>query len=137
MKRFSVSPGSKARRITAAEEDELSPRIDDNYDIEDIDIDNDGFSDKLDDVVDTVEDIQNTVDSEDVEEDISIDLENNIANHYIAECEKCKGVFISATIRSDQNVNSVTGECPLCGEETEQFLKWYITSVSDEDTVEV
>lgn len=132
MKRFKVTPDGKLRRITAAVEDEIEDiRIEDDYNSRDIDID-DGFADKLDDVVDTVEDIQNTVDSEDIrEEDVSIDIDNNISGHYIAECDRCKGIFISATILSDQVVESVKGECPLCGEETEQFLKWVVEAVSE------
>ena len=132
MRKFRVTPGGKLTRITAAVEDEVDRiEIDDNYSPDDIDID-DSFADKLDDVVDTVEDIQDTVDSEDIrEEDVSIDIDNNISNHYIAECDKCKGIFISATIHSDQKVESVTGECPLCGEDTEQLLKWVVTPVTD------
>lgn len=129
MKRFKVTPDGTLRRITAAVEDEID--ITDDYNPRDIDID-DGFADKLDDVADTVEDIQNTVDSEDIrEEDVSIDIDNNISGHYIAECDRCKGIFISATVLSDQVVESVTGECPLCGEETEQFLKWVVEAVSE------
>ena len=138
MKKFTVSPGGKFTRITAAAEDEVDVELEENYSPREIDLDNDGFADKLEDVVDTVEDIQDTVDNEDEEAaDIDIDLENNISNHYIAECDKCKGVFISATVRSDQRVSSVTGECPLCGEETEQYLKWYVTPATDDDVVEV
>lgn len=138
MKKFKVSPGGKFTRITAAEEDFGSPEFDDNYSSRDIDLDNDGFADKLEDVADTVEDIQDTVDSDDQKEkDVSIDIKNNISDHYIAECDKCKGIFISATVRSDQRVSSVTGECPLCGEETEQYLKWFVTPITDEDVVEV
>ena len=131
MKKFSVSPSSKRTKITAAEEDDFDIQVDDNYSVDDIDVD-DNFNDKLDDVVDTVEDIQDTVDSDDQkEEDVSIDIENNISGHYVAECEKCKGIFISATVQSDQRVESVTGECPLCGEDTEQYLKWVITPISE------
>ena len=132
MKKFKVSPGGEFRRITAAVEDEFeAPAIEDNYAVDDIEVE-DEFSDKLDNVVDTVEDIQDTVDSdEQKEEDVSIDIENNISGHYIAECDKCKGVFISATVQSDQHIESVTGECPLCGEDTEQYLKWIVTPVSD------
>lgn len=134
MKRFKVSPGGNFQSITAAvlaAEDEDRISVDDNYDIEDIDVE-DGFSDKLDEVADTVEDIQNTVDNDEVKEtDVDIDIDNNISHHYIAECDKCKGIFISATVQSDQMVESVTGECPLCGEETEQYLKWVVTPVTD------
>lgn len=66
----------------------------------------------------------------DKEDPINIEIENNISDHYIAECEKCQGVFISATIESDQKISKVTGECPLCGEESDQYLKWVIKPVS-------
>lgn len=130
MRKFKVTPDGKLTRITAAVEDEVDRiEIDDDYNLNDID---DGFAEKLDDVADTVEDIQNTVDNDDVkEEDVDIDIENNISGHYIAECERCKGIFISATVQSDQAVESVTGECPLCGEETEQLLKWVVTPVTE------
>lgn len=128
-KRFKVTASanrsriqSRNRRITAADED-----------FEDIDgqIDNvdDTFNDTLDDVSDTVEDIQDAV-TDDKEDEVNIDIENNIDDHYIAECEKCHGIFISATVESDQEVTKVTGECPLCGEETDQYLKWIVKKVS-------
>lgn len=123
----SMNPHNKQhRRVTAADEDL------DNMDLEEDIGDIDGaFNDTLDDVADTVEDIQDTVD-EDKEDPIDISIENNIDDHYIAECEKCHGVFISATIESDQDVTKVTGECPLCGEESDQYLKWVIKAVSHE-----
>lgn len=132
MKKFRVFPDGNFQRITAAAEDDFEDVVvDDNYDINDIEVD-DEFNDKLDDVVDTVEDIQDTVDSDDQKaEDVNIDIENNISGHYIAECERCKGIFISATVQSDQKIDSVAGECPLCGEDTEQYLKWVVTPVSD------
>ena len=48
------------------------------------------------------------------EDDPSIEMENNIENHYIAECESCGGIFISAILESDQEIDHVTGVCPLC-----------------------
>lgn len=123
--RFKVT----ASRIVAADEDEMvmGPSLND---IEDLD---DSFSEQLDDVADTVEDIQDTVTDDDHQEDsIDIDVENNIAGHYIAECDKCKNVFISATVLSDQIVESVTGVCPICKEESEQYLKWVIKPVEEE-----
>ena len=136
MKRFTVSPRKKFQTVSAAvlSEDETNEVIvDDEYDARDFDV-NDGFSDKLDEVADTVEDIQNTVDSDEIKEtEVEIDIDNNISYHYIAECDKCKGIFISATVESDQEVEFVTGECPLCGEETEQYLKWVVTPVSEID----
>ena len=75
-------------------------------------------------------------DAEEMEEpikqdDVNIDIDNNISNHYIAECEKCQGIFISAVTESDQELSSVSGVCPLCGEESDQALKWVITPVKE------
>lgn len=127
MKRFSVkaSRTNTKRRVVAAEEDEALDNMDFEGEIDNVD---DGFQDTLDDVADAVEDIQDTVD-EDEEDPVNIEIENNIEDHYIAECDKCHGIFISATIESDQDVQKVTGECPLCGEESDQYLKWVVKKV--------
>lgn len=87
--------------------------------------DEDPLDDQIDDLSDTVEDLQDTLDDVD-EDDIGIEVDNNIAGHFIAECDRCKGIFISAVVESDQEVNSVNGICPICGKETEQILKWII-----------
>ena len=86
------------------------------------------FTETIDDLSDSVDDIQDTID--DIEEDdIDIEVDNNIANHYIAECDSCHGVFISALVESDQEVESISGVCPLCDKETTQYLKWLIKAV--------
>lgn len=95
----------------------------DDFDIDDEDID--GVMDAIDDVANNVEDLQDAVDDID-EDDLDIAMNNNIANHYIAECSKCYGVFISAVVESDQKIEYVSGQCPICHKETEQFLKWVI-----------
>ena len=106
------------RYVKAAEDD-----FEDFDDIED----GDGIIDAIDDVADNVEDLQDAVD--DVKEDqVEIAVNNNIADHFIAECERCGGVFISAVVDSDQRIDHVSGVCPLCGRETEQYLKWIIKS---------
>lgn len=118
-----------ASKIVAAEDDELNmtPNL---REIDDLD---DSFSDQLEDVADTVEDIQDTVTDDDHQEDsVNIEIENNISGHYIAECNKCKNVFISATVLSDQIVECVTGVCPICREESDQYLKWVIKPVEEE-----
>ena len=103
-----------ASRIVAADE-ELETS---DYDI----------SDTIDDLADDVEDIQDNI--EDVQEDdTDIELDNNIANHYIAECDSCHGIFISALAESDQEVEKISGTCPLCDKETDQYLKWIIKEV--------
>lgn len=104
------------RRITAADEDILD--------------DPEGFEDTLDDLADSVEEVQDQVDDI-VEDDVTIDINNNIDGHYIAECETCNGIFISAVIESDQEIDHITGICPLCQKETNQYLKWVIKSVND------
>ncbi len=61
-----------------------------------------------------------------VEDDPDIEVDNNIENHYIAECDICHGIFISAVVESDQDVQSITGICPLCGKESDQNLNWVV-----------
>lgn len=104
-------------RITAA--DEFGDEAEDG-----------GFNDQLDDMADNIEDMQDTLD-EVTEDDPSIQVDNNITDHYIAECEKCHGVFISAVTESDQEVQSVTGICPVCGKESEQLLKWIVRDANE------
>ena len=117
-------------RITAAEEET------DEF-FEDYDEDADGIMDAVDDVADNLEDIKDAVDEVD-EDDVDIALNNNISNHYIAECEKCQGIFISAVVESDQEIDHVSGICPLCKKETDQYLKWIVRDInSDDDSVEV
>lgn len=112
------------RRIVAAGEDNFGGFDDFDED------DRADFNDTLDDLSDNVEDIQDSLDEID-EDDVNIETENNIANHYIAECEECQGIFISAVVHSEQQIQSVKGVCPCCNEETEQFLKWVIQAVDD------
>ena len=106
------------RKITAADDfDDVDGLI-----VEDDDA---AIGNQIDTLQDKVEDIQDTVD--DVQEDDSnIEIDNNIANHYIAECDKCHGIFISAMIESDQDVDHISGKCPLCQKESDQLLKWVI-----------
>lgn len=82
----------------------------------------------IDDVADAVEDMQDAVDDVDQDE-IDIETDNNIANHYIAECEHCHGIFISAMIESDQEVDHVSGVCPLCDKEGDQYFRWIVRNV--------
>lgn len=109
--------------IKAAGEEDFEDAFDDEEDA-------DGIMDAIDDVADNVEDLQDVID--DVEEDeVEIAINNNIADHFIAECDKCNGIFISAVVDSDQVIDHVSGVCPLCGKETEQYLKWIIKSVEE------
>ena len=88
-----------------------------------------GISNQLDDIADTVEDLQDTVDDAVEEDDIDIAMDNNIENHYIAECDKCKGIFISSVIKSDQTLDKISGTCPLCNKESDQYLKWVVSAI--------
>ncbi len=90
----------------------------------------DEIEDAVDDLADSAEDLQDSVDEVE-EDDDNIEVNNNITDHYIAECDKCHGVFISAVVLSDQEVESVSGICPLCGKESEQYLNWVIKDASE------
>ena len=69
-------------------------------------------------------------DLEDVrQDDPTIEIDNNIAGHYIAECERCHGVFISSVVESDQEIESISGICPLCDHESTQWLNWVVVDV--------
>ena len=126
----SVTPSTR-RRILAADDDndDLFGPIDEDS-VNDAD-----FQDTLDDVADTVDDIQDAVDEVD-QDDVDIETDNNISGHYIAECDGCHGVFITAVLESDQPIERISGKCPLCDKETDQYLKWVIHDVDDqpEDT---
>ena len=87
-----------------------------------------GLSDRLDELEDDVGDMKDSIDE--IEEDeVQIEIDNNIDGHYIAECDKCKGIFISSVVESDSYVDSIRGVCPLCDKESDQFLRWIIRSV--------
>ncbi len=124
------SQSANRRPIMAAGEDEFDDLDMSEFEDEET-VDND-IADTIDDVADTVDEIQDSVD-EVQQDETSIEMDNNIANHYIAECDNCHGVFISATIESDQQVEKVTGICPLCGKESDQYLKWVIRDVESKE----
>lgn len=149
MRKYTVTPSSVRGKVTAsthswkhprystsvyaADDDDSEDNVDDmDYNDDFIDNDDDGLYDAIDDVADAVEDIQDTVDEVD-QDDVNIDMNNNISGHYIAECDSCHGVFISATIESDQKVEKVSGICPLCEKETDQYLKWVIKSINSDN----
>lgn len=128
----------KDNGIFAAEEDE-APVFDfggdDDFDrpspggMRDTDFGSD-FDDESDE--DFADDEESEEDDEDFvieEDDIGIENENNISGHYIAECDVCKGIFISAIVESDQVVESINGVCPICNKKSEQFLKWVVKDV--------
>lgn len=110
--------------ITAAEDDGIDfndPMFDD------------GFGDEPpEDDLFTEEELISEEDEEDMENpetEPDIEADNNIAGHYIAECSRCHGVFISALIESDQQVEYLSGICPLCEKESDQYIKWVIKPV--------
>lgn len=117
-----ASTKSSKTKITAA---------DDDYDFaEDVD----DFSDTVDDLSDTVDDLKDAVDDGVFDQDKpDIEIDNNISGHYIAECDRCHGIFISAVIESDQEIDSISGVCPVCNKETEQHLNWVIKDVNDSE----
>ena len=98
------------------------------FDMDEYDDSADGMMDAMEDVADSVEEIQDSLEEVD-EDEVDVALNNNISNHYIAECERCQGIFISAVVESDQEIDHVSGVCPLCGKETDQYLKWIIKDI--------
>lgn len=116
---------SNRRNIFSAENPE-----DEEFNQDDFSDSFDSFNDNIDDLSDQIDELQDSID--DIEPDSpNIELDNNIANHYIAECDLCQGVFISAMVESDQAVESISGICPLCEKQSEQYLKWIIKDVAD------
>lgn len=66
---------------------------------------------------------------EDPESDPDIEVDNNIEGHYIVECDRCHGIFISALVESDQVIDHISGICPLCEKESDQYIKWVVKPV--------
>ena len=125
---------NSATAIMAADDDD--PFSDMGFDQpEDEDLapqeDVDDVSDTLDDMADTLDDLNDALSGIE-EDDVDIETENNISDHLIAECEKCHGVFITSIIQSDQAIEKVSGTCPLCDEECDQYIKWVIRDVKVE-----
>ena len=120
--------GVKASTAIMAAEDD--PFADMGFDDEDDDAladvqDSDSISENIDDMADTLDELSDSL--KDFEEDsIDIEKENNISDHLIAECEKCHGVFITAVVESDQKIDKISGICPLCDEDCDQYLYWVI-----------
>lgn len=91
----------------------------------------DSITDTIEDISDAVDTLQDSVDDITEQDASSIEIENNIGGHFIAECETCGGIFISAVLESDNNAESIVGNCPICNKETTQDLKWIIKSVAE------
>lgn len=96
--------------------------------IDDFQMQND-FQDDTEEVIDDSEEGEEEVEDDVEQDDVDIEIENNIDNHYIAECDSCHGVFISALVETDQDVEMISGTCPLCGKDTDQYLKWIIRAI--------
>lgn len=112
--------------VMAAEE-EMSENP---FELDDVD----SMQDTVEDMSDTLDDIQDAIeDTDTAPSDTVLDMENNISDHYVAECERCHEVFISAVVESETPVDSVEGECPCCHEHTTQYLKWIIRDVKNEE----
>ena len=119
----SIKAANRKYIKAAGEEDDFMDEFDDE--------EADGLMDAMDTIADNVEDLQDSID--DVKENqVEIAMNNNIADHYIAECDACNGIFISAVVESDQEIDHVSGTCPLCGKDTDQYLKWVIKSIEEE-----
>lgn len=89
--------------------------------------------DEIDNLADSVDELQDSID--DVKQDqTELEIDNNIANHYICECDQCHNIFISAIIESDQEIDHITGVCPVCEKESEQRIKWIIRDINDQDS---
>lgn len=128
---ITASRRSRSTRITAADDDFDTFGEEDGGDEDLAEEEDDGsISDSIDDMADQVGDLQDQIDDVDMDEP-SIDIDNNIEGHMIAECDACHGIFISAVIRSDQEIEKISGECPLCGKHSDQYLKWYIKSIEE------
>lgn len=110
-----------------------TPDMESDMDFEDPGADEDfsdeSFDDTPDDGFEDESDVEDDYEEEIQEDDVNIEVDNNITGHYIAECDRCHGIFISAVTESDAEVTSINGVCPLCEKESEQFLKWVIKEV--------
>ena len=130
---MSIHISRNRKPIMAAEEDEFDFKDDmsggeEEFIAEDPD---DTFGDQLDDMADTIDDMQDDIE-EFQEDDPSIEADNNIADHYIVECDRCHGIFISALVESDQEVEKISGVCPLCEKNTDQYIKWVVKPVGEQ-----
>lgn len=126
-----ASLGALETIMAAGEDDDMNVSETDSV-LEPEFVGDNNVTDAVDNLADAVEDIQD--DLQDIQEDeVTIHSENNIEGHLIAECEKCTGIFISAMVKSDQKVDSITGVCPLCGKESIQKFKWVVDALEYED----
>lgn len=129
MRIYSNKNVQERQRIFAADED-FQDEDDQELGFDDsaVEEDEDTFDDNLDDMADAIDDMQDQLD-EVQEDDVDIEIDNNVEGHLIAECDKCHGIFISAMMESDQEVDKISGICPLCDKESDQYFKWVIKAI--------
>ena len=129
MRIYSNKNVKERQRIVAADEDfQAEDDQELGFDEPTFGEDEDTFDDNLDDMADAIDDMQDQLD-EVQEDDIDIEIDNNVEGHLIAECDKCHGIFISAMMESDQEVDKISGICPLCDKESDQYFKWVIKAI--------
>lgn len=122
--------------IKADESDDIDVDDLDNEEFDDLDYEDDGsddaedgnLSDNVQDLADNVEELQGELEGVE-DDDPNIEIENNIDGRYIAECDRCGEIFISAITESDASMESIHGICPICDHESDQYLKWVIRKV--------
>lgn len=122
-----------AQPITAAEDDEIDDDLpaEDDVNLSDAQFDDARVDIDVHDDAEDAESEESEPEVEELEEDLqgNIEIDNNINNHYIAECDRCHGIFISSIEVSDQDIESIEGICPLCNRDSTQQLKWKIDEV--------
>ena len=130
--KWSKTSVKASKDIMAAEEDDFFNDEDVPGSFEGSEPPDDSVGDEIDDLADSVDELKDSID--DVKQDQpELEIDNNIANHYICECDQCHNIFISAIIESDQEIDHITGVCPVCEKESEQYIKWVIRDINDED----
>ena len=124
----------KSRKIYGAEGD-LEPASRDMF-LDDLDdeeaTENEDTEDTEDDSdVKSIDDEEYPFGEEQIQTPVAIEVDNNIDNHYVAECEVCKKPIITAVIKSDSVVQSIQGICPVCNNESTLYLRWLLSPVED------
>lgn len=126
--RISKSTDGRKTRIVAADEEQFDDMdLDEEVDAAKDDVDAlttlDELSDNLSELKDSLKEFE--------EDEVDIEMLNNITDHYIAECERCHNVFITAIEESSEEINDISGVCPVCDEESVQKLKWIIRNAKE------
>lgn len=130
--KWSKTPVKASTAIMAADDDEFFNDGDMPGSFGGAEPSDNAVGDEIDDLADSVDDLQDSID-EVKQDQTELEIDNNITNHYICECDQCHNIFISALIESDQEIDHITGVCPICEKESEQRIKWVIRDINDED----